>query len=240
MVLFAVFIASLLGSLHCLAMCGGLASFCAAQGHSSRGSLAYHGGRLGSYAVLGALAGGMGTTLQAVTSSPEQQQIAAIVIGGILMWWGLVAIYSGRSPKFLTKAASSISRHIGAILQRQRLAQVGPTLIGFTTGLLTVFLPCGWLYGFVLIAGATASPFQGAVVMSVFWVGTVPALALLGLGVRHLRPSVIRTLPRLGGLLLLIAGFTSVFARDSLMSVVPKFSPPQVGASALIETPSCH
>jgi len=47
-----------------------------------------------------------------------------------------------------------------------------PALIGF----FTVFLPCGWLYSFVLLSLATHSLIGGAITLTVFWLGTIPAL----------------------------------------------------------------
>ena len=53
-------------------------------------------------------------------------------------------------------------------------------------GLLTAFLPCGWLYLFAAYAAGTGSPARGAMVMAAFWLGGVPALLLAGLGGRRL------------------------------------------------------
>ena len=55
-----------------------------------------------------------------------------------------------------------------------------------STGLLTAFLPCGWLYLFALKAAETGSPLRGALFMIAFWLGSVPALVLVGAGVQTL------------------------------------------------------
>jgi sulfite exporter TauE/SafE len=47
----------------------------------------------------------------------------------------------------------------------------------FALGLLSMFLPCGWLYTYVLAAAASQSPCSGALVMFLFWLGTIPALS---------------------------------------------------------------
>ena len=58
--LIAAFVAGLLGSVHCVGMCGAFASSCA----RTRGGLAaWHLGRVGTYALLGALAGSVGRLL---------------------------------------------------------------------------------------------------------------------------------------------------------------------------------
>src|SRR5690606_26485689 len=56
-------------------------------------------------------------------------------------------------------------------------------------GVLTALLPCGWLHGFVLAAAATRSASSGALLLSVFWLGTAPALLMSGtLARRVLKP----------------------------------------------------
>ena len=62
-------------------------------------------------------------------------------------------------------------------------------------GLLTAFLPCGWLYLFALKAAGTGSPFEGALFMIAFWLGSVPALVLVGVGVQTLARLLGRRLP---------------------------------------------
>ena len=57
---------------------------------------------------------------------------------------------------------------------------------GAATGLLTTLLPCGWLYAFVITAAGTGNALAGAGLMATFWVGTLPMLTIVGIGVRKL------------------------------------------------------
>ena len=67
------------------------------------------------------------------------------------------------------------------IIAGQRAAfALSPLPRALSTGLLTAFLPCGWLYLFALKAAGTGSPLQGALFMIAFWLGSVPALVLVG------------------------------------------------------------
>ena len=61
-----------------------------------------------------------------------------------------------------------------------RLADKPPIVRALAIGLLTTLLPCGWLYVFVATAAGTGSGPGGALVMAVFWAGTVPVLAGVG------------------------------------------------------------
>jgi hypothetical protein len=53
-------------------------------------------------------------------------------------------------------------------------------------GLSTTLVPCGWLYAFVATAAASGSFVSGVSVMAAFWLGTVPALLVAGVGIGKL------------------------------------------------------
>ena len=75
-----------------------------------------------------------------------------------------------------------------AILAGQRADfALTPLPRALCVGLLTAFLPCGWLYLFASYAAGTGSPFWGAAFMAAFWLGSVPALVLAGAGARPWR-----------------------------------------------------
>jgi uncharacterized protein len=69
-----VFIASILGSLHCAGMCGPIQTLVASN---TKTSITYHFGRLISYATLGAIAGKFGESLLSPLQSPS---IASLVL----------------------------------------------------------------------------------------------------------------------------------------------------------------
>ncbi len=77
----------------------------------------------------------------------------------------------------------------------------------FASGLFTVFLPCGHLYGFVLGAAAAGSATRGGLFMFVFWLSTVPAL---GFGTRFLQLWLGHRSKRLAGAILIVAGIYSL------------------------------
>lgn len=217
----AVLVASFLGSLHCVAMCGGLAGFCA---NSSQrffaGTVAYHLGRGFSYTLLGAAAGALGGQIDVQAQLLGFERITSIAIGLLLLVWGVVALYSGRAPKIFQKVVGLVSSRIAGRLKRAKERDYSALHIGALTGLLTVFLPCGWLYAFVLVAVASGSALSGAGVMLFFWMGSVPLLFVCSFGIKLLRPSMLRWAPRLGALLLVFAGLSSVFARENLSQVL--------------------
>lgn len=198
--------ASLLGSPHCAGMCGGFVSFYAGAGGARPLShAAYNGGRLASYATLGALAGLLGAGLDRAGALAGVSRSAAIVAGGFLVLWGLAALLAAAGVRLpAPRVAAPAHRAIAAVLRR--LADRPPVARAFAMGLVTTLLPCGFLHVFVATAAGTGSPLRGALLMSAFWLGTVPVMAGLGvLAQRAIGPLRAR-LPLVSATLVLVAG----------------------------------
>ncbi len=215
----AVFIASLLGSMHCAGMCGAFVAFAVGSDGTSvsRTSLnvAYNGGRLITYALLGALAGLLGAALDIGGSLVGVQQGAAILAGAMMIAFGAVAILRSTGAR-IPKAP------IPVVLQRvvaagHRVAFDLPPLTRATVvGLLTTLLPCGWLWAFAITAAGTGSPLLGALTMAVFWLGTLPVLLAVGVGVQTLTGALRRHLPVATSLLIVIVGLWTIVGRAQI------------------------
>ena len=80
-------------------------------------------------------------------------------------------------------------------------------------GLLTGCLPCGWLYAFVVTAAGTGTATAGAATMAVFWLGTLPAMVSLALGVRALAGPLRRHVPAACAVALILVGLFAVAGR---------------------------
>jgi sulfite exporter TauE/SafE len=157
----SILIASLLGSAHCVAMCGGIM---VAVAPSRSQQAVYHLGRLIAYGLLGALAGTLGEWAYDMGRIGSWVSIA---MGVGLMLVGLVQFAGrGRAPAFLVPLTRRLVRP---------LYRLGP----FGMGLGSAMLPCGWLYGFVVLAAAAGSTWSGLATMVAFWLGTVPALSFV-------------------------------------------------------------
>lgn len=219
--LLAVLGASLVGSLHCVGMCGPFVVFYAgADGSSGAGRwlshLAYSGGRLLTYAAMGAAAGAVGAAVDLAGDAAEVQRAAALLAGGLIVLWGganlllhgglRLGLGSGKGPA----VPKVVSRLAGRIAGRP------PVVRALGMGLLTTVLPCGWLYGFVVAAAATGSALAGAAVMVAFWLGTLPALLGLGAGLQRLAAPLRRRLPLLASLLLVVMGVLALSSRVEL------------------------
>jgi sulfite exporter TauE/SafE len=213
----AVFVASLLGSLHCAGMCGGFLAFAVGAGATPaprrwRLQAAYHLGRLTTYTILGALAGGLGAAIDLGASAVGLQRAAAALAGAMMVTFGVVTILrlSGvRVPKlplplFLRKAVE----------RGHRVAfRLSPARRALAVGLLTTLLPCGWLYAFAITAAGTANPVRGAATMAVFWLGTLPVMVSLGAGVQAAAGALGRRLPVVTCSVLVIVGLFTLAQR---------------------------
>src|SRR5687768_4058400 len=95
--------AGLLGSVHCVGMCGGLIAVASHGAAGGRERLAvqavYQTGRLVSYALLGALAGALGRALDLAGQAAGLGKAAAIVAGAAMVLWGLAAMLEASGLK---------------------------------------------------------------------------------------------------------------------------------------------
>lgn len=228
----AVFVASLTGSLHCAGMCGGLVAVYAGGPSSSparrwAGHLAYNLGRLAAYAALGAAAGAAGRALDLAGSLAGIGRAAEIVAGTLIALWGAHALALARGLRVPSLAAPGWLRgRFGrglALLENRPPAQRAAAL-----GLLSALLPCGWLYAFVVAAAGTGGPIAGALLMTVFWAGTVPALAGVGAAIQSLTGPLRRHVPTACAVALIVVGLLAVAGRASMH--------PASASSA----PACH
>jgi uncharacterized protein len=163
----AILLSSLLGSIHCVAMCGPLVGL-AGGARTLRLALVHSLGRLATYATLGVAAGAVGRVFELGLV----QRAATVVAGALILGWGLgqLAVAVGwRRPR-----AGREPRAFGDALVKLRTRR--PAARAYLIGMLVGLLPCGWLWAFVIAAGGTGDPLHGGLVMAAFWLGTVPAM----------------------------------------------------------------
>jgi sulfite exporter TauE/SafE len=196
--LLAVLGASLLGSVHCAAMCGGFVCLYAGTGRARHTGAtphaAYNGGRLVSYLTLGAIAGSIGHGVDRAGGVVGLGRLAAIIGGALMVIWGgstLLAALGVRIPQRATPRI--LQTTLASLLVRFRHRSA--TVRGLATGLLTTLLPCGWLYVFVATAGGTGHVVDAMAVMLFFWLGTLPMMVTLGVGAQRLFGTFQRRLP---------------------------------------------
>ncbi|MGE6246346.1 sulfite exporter TauE/SafE family protein [Psychrobacter proteolyticus] len=208
----ALLVAALLmgffGSPHCLGMCGGLVTAFGLSmkdvSPAKRRALVatYHFGRLTSYALLGLIAGLIGITvlkpLMMGNSTPR------ILLGLVLVFVGVTML----GAPFLTKLERFGMRFWQYLSPlRQKVFPLNTFPRALTAGLLWGFLPCGLVYGALLIAVVAHNPLSGAALMFVFGLGTIPMLVAAHETVGWLRDKIGRfRLRQLNGAVMVISG----------------------------------
>lgn len=217
MMFLSVVVASLLGSLHCAAMCGGIATVAAAGGPGAtrsrriRGAIAYHGGRGIGYVLLGMIAGTFGAGLdRGALASLGVHDVAAVVMGAVLLVMALRPWLSGRTKLVRLRrppSRSPVSRWLAAVLPRGGAIGCG------TVGVLTGALPCGWLWSFLVVAAGTAHAEHGALVMLAMWLGTLPSLVGVTLLAGVVGPRLGRLAPKLTSVVLVVIAIATMTGR---------------------------
>jgi len=237
----SVLLASLLGSPHCAGMCGGFVAFYA--GGDGRGRirphLAYNGGRLISYVTLGAIAGALGAGVDHMGALAGLGRVAGILAGVVMVVWGAAALLAEAGIAIrLPAAPEGLRRPLTAALKSVH-ARPAPVR-ALVMGLVTTLLPCGWLYAFVAVAGGTAHPLAGALVMAVFWMGTLPVMAGLGLTAQRAFGPLRRRLPVFTATLLVVFGLLTVAGRFRPMPMMHPMMMPGGSAPSSEGPPARH
>jgi sulfite exporter TauE/SafE len=208
-----VFVAGLLGTAHCLGMCG---PFVLMIGGGSRSwaeslarQLAYTAGRVFTYGVLGAVAGYCGSRLSGLAPALiNLPALLAISAGFLLVHQGLKA--AGWLPAWLrSRGEFGTASCLAGGLLGHFLRQPGVSG-GLIAGLFTGLLPCGLLYGMLALAASTHSIAWGGLAMVVFGLGTAPLLIALGLGGRWLGLATRRWLYAAAAWCLVLTGAVSI------------------------------
>ena len=209
MVPFAVIAASIIGSIHCVGMCGALAVTAGSQ--NKKGLINYHLGRLLGYFSVGALAGFLGAEF--INSEMKYiSLVSTVFLGASFLIIGFRVIKKGqlhiKQPEFLKLFYQN---KIGRLLDSKTPHSVSSFLIG----LLSPLLPCGWLYGFILVAVATNNALWGGILLTSFWIGTLPALSGISLLVRKPIKLFNSKATVFFGIFLMFIGFSSLVLKLS-------------------------
>jgi sulfite exporter TauE/SafE len=178
-----VFMAGLLGSAHCLGMCGGFALAVGSGAAGLRAGLArqtaYTAGRVCTYGFLGAVAGGLGRAAAAELSSwIDTMAWLGIAAGLVLAMEACRA--AGWLPGRVARGASAMACLAGGPFRG--LLRGGGWAGVFVAGLGTGLLPCGLVYGLLALAASRGTVGGGLATMLVFGAGTAPLMVATGLG----------------------------------------------------------
>jgi sulfite exporter TauE/SafE len=181
----AAIMVGLLGSTHCLGMCGGIVSTLSMglsdPTRQSKSSLlahllAYNAGRISSYTFIGAISGLVGSSIAQFT--PTGLPLGKVITALFLIALGLYLANWWRALTWLERFGSILWRRIEPF--GRRWLPVHNPLQAFGLGLVWGWLPCGLVYTAVAWSLTTGNWQQGALLMLGFGLGTLPMLLVMG------------------------------------------------------------
>jgi sulfite exporter TauE/SafE len=197
-----LFLVGVLTSFHCIGMCGGFVLSYSVSAEKSKKSshlshFLYGTGKTLSYTGFGALFGFIGGV---ITITVMMKSIISGVAGLFLMMYGLSMMdaFAGlrrfhiRLPRFFV--------HQLFIQQRNTS---NPLIIGLLNGLM---IACGPLQAMYVLAAGTGDPIEGAKLLAVFAVGTLPLMLLLGYTANMVTANMTRQFLKISGVLILTLG----------------------------------
>jgi sulfite exporter TauE/SafE len=225
----------LLGSLHCLGMCGPIAFMLPLDQNNGVKKTAqlsiYHFGRLLAYGIIGVLFGllGKGLSLFGI------QQKLSIGIGVLMIVLVLIPGKYLNGHRLLSPIYSIIGKvksKLGAELKKK----TPDTFL--TIGFLNGFLPCGLVYMALLGAIAMGNALEGGLYMMIFGLGTVPLMSLVVYSKGMLSTSIKSRIKKLIPVFVVIIGI--LFIVRGLGLGIPYVSPKPAPTNSVMATIECH
>lgn len=205
-----LFMVGIMTSFHCIGMCGGFVISYTVGSKTSISSywnhLFYGIGKLLSYSGFGALFGLIGG---AITITFEMRSVASASAGIFLIIYGLSMLeaFSG-----LRRFHIRIPFKLNRFLQSPRQRTQNPFIIGLLNGLM---IACGPLQAMYIMAAGTGDPLEGAKLLSVFALGTLPVMFLFGTFASMITSNTSQRLIKASGFIIILLG--AVMLNRSIM-----------------------
>jgi len=205
---FEIFLIGLLGSAHCIGMCGGFVAMYSLRKPVTRPALPYHLlynlGRIITYSILGGIVGYIGSFFSYIGKLRGVPGAALLIAGTIMVLMGMnLAGIIGKRGLFEDTgitATSGFRRILHGILAMESVW--GAFLLGLLLGL----LPCGLLYPIFISAAASGGFVAGMLTLAVFGLGTAPGMLFFGFLVTRVKPHIKQRFYRIAAFLIMLLG----------------------------------
>ncbi len=227
------FTLGLLGSFHCIGMCGPIAMSLPLGNNGPtgrvKGGVVYNLGRIFTYSLFGVVFGFFGQGLSFFST----QQAVSILIGvtfilSVLIPFGFPKV-NLTMVKPIVKLVASLKKNLAIFLKRPS------TLSLLVVGSLNGLLPCGLVYTAMAGSIVTGSPVSGGAYMIIFGIGTLPIMLLTVIGVNSISLEMRNRIRKFLPILVLCLGV--LFILRGMNLGIPYVSP-KFDQSSGVE--SCH
>lgn len=201
-----LFLVGLMTGFHCVSMCGGFVVGYTAKAAKSgrnayRGHLMYGLGKTISYTVIGAAFGLLGSI---VTFTPAMRGVAGILAGLFLLVFGLNMLNIFPSlRRFRLRLPGVIGRYVGSRAGKHS----SPLVIGLLTGLM---IACGPLQAIYIMAAGTGSWLEGAKLLFIFAVGTIPVMLGFGFMTSFISGKATHKILKASGFIVILLGLIMI------------------------------
>ena len=217
------FMTGLLGSGHCVGMCGALVSgffIKASEGGAGNAAYAaYHGARIGVYALVGVLAAVAGVALVSTGMLGTLQGVLQIVAGVVVILLGLEVMGVTRTRLAVGFAPARWLRKAFA-----RAASSGTVLGAGLGGVVNGLMPCAMTLAMAVKATTASGAAEGAGLMLAFGLGTLPAMLLVTVAFARLGARVRGHLLTAAAIVVIAMGLSTVYQGVSYFNVMRKLS----------------
>jgi len=218
-----IFFIGLLGSMHCIGMCGGFVAMYSLKKPTTQPTLSYHVlynlGRITTYSLLGGIIGSIGSFVAYVGEHRGIPGAVLLIAGLFMVLMGLnIAGVLGKRGLFEETGITMTSAFRQTLHRILALESLWGT---FLLGLLLGFLPCGLLYPIFMNAAASGGFISGMLIMAIFGLSTVPAMMSFGLLMTHLRPHIKYALYRAAAVLIVLLGMRTILRGMAFNGWIP-------------------
>lgn len=224
------FMAGLLGSGHCIGMCGSLVSAFfmrmaatrpeAAGGPGGDGAgtvvsaelgsylpyFSYHGARIASYALIGTLAALVGLALTSTGIIGKAQGILQILAGGIVILLGLDILGLKAFQIPFLRVPVNLFRSVFL-----KASEKGPVAGAAVAGTMNGFMPCALTLAIAVKATTATAPWGGTLIMLAFGLGTLPAMLFVSLAFGKLGTKIRGWLLKAAALFVIGLGISTLY-----------------------------
>ncbi|MAZ48717.1 MAG: hypothetical protein CME65_09140 [Halobacteriovoraceae bacterium] len=197
-------IIGLLGSLHCMGMCGPLVL---AFTRTKKQNFHYQGGRLTGYMFLALLFSTFGLGIKSALKSSFFLDFAIYSLAIFIFLYGINILLKGKfdflKENKMGRLSSSIYSFLKPYIDESQ----------FLVGALSIFLPCGLLYGLIAVVLVANNQFLALISIFTFWLGTLPGLVVAPQGLKKLAPILRLHSPKLSSATFMIIGLATIYFR---------------------------